>query len=237
MKIDSLKQKIKVNIIIAFLMITSLVTVIFFYNYFDRNFQEEKVKLGDEISSIESKISEIEAKSQENKKYKEIWKLVTSNKKSNKGIKNDDIEKIRTNLSQKYFINDSKIKMNIPENLPQSVFQNETLDILYTEAELTFNAYSDVKAILFAEEFYNSLHGYVIVKNFEIKKDKKYENKDLKDISLGKNQGHIIGKLEFAWYVFKEKAIAGDKSGQEGDQPPTKNETPLNQLNKINNDV
>jgi hypothetical protein len=48
------------------------------------------------------------------------------------------------------------------------------------------------------------LHGYVILKNFEIKREKKYEIKDLKEISTGKNQGHISGKIEFAWYVFKE---------------------------------
>ena len=204
MKITNLKQKIKINAIIAVLMLISIFSVAFFYNYFDTNFQSEKLKLNDEISGIKSKISEIEGKSQENKKYKEIWKKITSKKKLSTGIKNEEVEKIRTNLAQKYLINDSKLKMNVPENLPNNVFKNETLDILYTEGELTFFSYNDVKAIQFAEEFYKSLHGYVIIKNFELKREKKYEAKDLKEISTGKNQGHISGKIEFAWYVFKE---------------------------------
>ncbi len=215
MKITNLKQKIKINIIIAVFMIISIFSVAFFYNYFNTNFQSEKLKLTDDISNIKSKISEIEGKSQENKKYKEIWKKISSKKKLNTGIKNEEVEKIRTNLAQKYFINDSKLKMNVPENLTNSVFKNETLDILYTEGELTFLSYNDVKAIQFAEEFYKSLHGYVILKNFEIKREKKYEPKDLKEISTGKNQGHISGKIEFAWYVFKEnktKEIANENS-------------------------
>jgi len=204
MKITNLKQKIKINIIIAVLMIVSIVSVAFFYNYFDTNFQSEKLKLTDEISNIKSKISEIEGKSQENRKYKEIWKKITVKKKLNTGIKNEEVEKIRINLAQKYFINDSKLKMNVPENLSSSIFKNETLDILHTEGELTFLSYNDVKAIQFAEEFYKSLHGYVVIKNFEIKREKKYEAKDLKEISTAKNQGHVSGKIEFAWYVFKE---------------------------------
>jgi hypothetical protein len=204
MKITNLKQKIKINIIIAVLMIVSIVSVAFFYNYFDTNFQSEKLKLTDEISNIKSKISEIEGKSQENRKYKEIWKKITVKKKLNTGIKNEEVEKIRINLAQKYFINDSKLKMNVPENLSSNIFKNETLDILHTEGELTFLSYNDVKAIQFAEEFYKSLHGYVVIKNFEIKREKKYEAKDLKEISTAKNQGHVSGKIEFAWYVFKE---------------------------------
>ncbi len=204
MKITNLKQKIKINIIIAVLMIISIVSVAFFYNYFDTNFQSEKLKLTDEISNIKSKISEIEGKSQENRKYKEIWKKITVKKKLNTGIKNEEVEKIRINLAQKYFINDSKLKMNVPENLSSNIFKNETLDILHTEGELTFLSYNDVKAIQFAEEFYKSLHGYVVIKNFEIKREKKYEAKDLKEISTAKNQGHVSGKIEFAWYVFKE---------------------------------
>ena len=185
-------------------MIVSIVSVAFFYNYFDTNFQSEKLKLTDEISNIKSKISEIEGKSQENRKYKEIWKKITVKKKLNTGIKNEEVEKIRINLAQKYFINDSKLKMNVPENLSSNIFKNETLDILHTEGELTFLSYNDVKAIQFAEEFYKSLHGYVVIKNFEIKREKKYEAKDLKEISTAKNQGHVSGKIEFAWYVFKE---------------------------------
>jgi hypothetical protein len=204
MKITNLKQKIKINIIIAVLMIVSIVSVAFFYNYFDTNFQSERLKLTDEISNIKSKISEIEGKSQENRKYKEIWKKITVKKKLNTGIKNEEVEKIRINLAQKYFINDSKLKMNVPENLSSNIFKNETLDILHTEGELTFLSYNDVKAIQFAEEFYKSLHGYVVIKNFEIKREKKYEAKDLKEISTAKNQGHVSGKIEFAWYVFKE---------------------------------
>jgi hypothetical protein len=220
MKINNLKQKIKIHLIIALLTLVSIVFIAFFYNYFNTNFQTEKLKLTDEISGIKSKISEIENKAQENKKYKEIWKKISSKKKLGTGIKNEEVEKIRINLAQKYLINDSKLKMNVPENLSNNVFKNETLDILYTEGELTFLSYNDVKAMQFAEEFYKSLHGYVIFKNFEIKREKKYEAKDLKEISTGKNQGHVIGKIEFAWYVFKE-----NKNKENTNQNPVNSKT------------
>jgi hypothetical protein len=226
MKITNLKQKIKINALIAILMFISIISVAFFYNYFDTNFQSEKSQLTDDIFSIKSKISEIESKAQENNKYKEIWKKTSSKKKLSTGIKNEEVEKIRNNLAQKYFINDSKLKMNVPENLPNNIFKNEALDILYTEGELTFLAYNDVKAIQFAEEFYKSLHGYVVFKNFEIKREKKYEAKDLKEISTGKNQGHITGKIEFAWYVFKE-----NKNKENANQNPL-NKTPKETTNE-----
>ncbi|MFM6973074.1 MAG: hypothetical protein ACKOXJ_05640, partial [Alphaproteobacteria bacterium] len=92
------------------------------------------------------------------------------------------------------------------ENYSPSVYKNETISILYTIVELTYNSYHDVKAIQFANEVMNNIHGYPIVTKFEIFKDKDYVVKDYFDISTGKIFGSVRSKLVFSWYVYKEGA-------------------------------
>jgi hypothetical protein len=73
---------------------------------------------------------------------------------------------------------------------------------------LNFSAANDVKAFGFVSEFLESIPGFIIVTDFEIKKVKVYSNQDLIDISTGKGKGNVTGKLDFFWYVGKSKEEA-----------------------------
>ncbi|MFM7557891.1 MAG: hypothetical protein ACKO46_04935 [Alphaproteobacteria bacterium] len=206
MKINKLKKQLTISLALTMVMLSLIGTLIFMYFYLNSTFLSQYDSIIMEIANIKNRTSEIEKKSLENKKYMQLWSQINESKKSMIGIKVEDIKKIIDNLAEKYSISNTTFKVSVPENYSPSVYKNETISILYTIVELTYNSYHDVKAIQFANEVMNNIHGYPIVTKFEIFKDKDYVVKDYFDISTGKIFGSVRSKLVFSWYVYKEGA-------------------------------
>jgi uncharacterized protein YeeX (DUF496 family) len=55
-----------------------------------------------DIADIKNKTQEIERKTQENKKYMELWSKINANRKSLEGIKVDEINKLIASLKIKF---------------------------------------------------------------------------------------------------------------------------------------
>ena len=208
MKIDKLKKKIKyslISIVTAVIIISALLVM---YFYLNASFLDQYDKIVMDIADIKNKTQEIERKTQENKKYMELWSKINTSKKSLEVIKVDEINKLIANLSEKYSVSGTIFKISVPENYPSKIFQNETISIIYSIAELSFSAYHDVKALQFVDEFIKYLHGYPILTRLEFSKERDYVVKDYFDISVGKSNAAIKGRLIFSWYFYKE----GDSS-------------------------
>ena len=206
MKIDKLKKQIKYSVISIATLVTLISVLLAMYVYINNSFLDQYDKIIMDIADIKNKTQEIEQKTQQNKKYMEMWSKISQNKKSLEGIKFDDINKLVANLGEKYSITNTIFKISVPDNFPSSVYKNETISILYSIGELSFKSYNDIKAIQFINEFTKFLHGYVIITRFEFNKERDYEIKDYFDISTGKTSGAIQGRLIFSWYVYKENA-------------------------------
>jgi len=222
MKIDKLKKKIKYSLILIVttaVMISSLLAI---YFYLNASFLDQYDKIVMDIADIKNKTQEIERKTQENKKYMELWSKISANRKSLEGIKVDEINKLIANVSEKYSILAPIFKISAPENYPSKIFKNETILITYSVAELSFLAYHDVKALQFIDEFIKYLHGYPVVTRLEFSKERDYAVKDYFDISVGKSIGVIKGRLIFSWYIYKEADSSKNK------------EAPLNQKSTEN---
>jgi hypothetical protein len=204
MKIDKLKKQIKYSIVSIVVLVTLVSVLLAMYVYINNSFLDQYDKIIMDIADIKNKTQEIEQKTQQNKKYMEMWSKISQNKKSLEGIKVDEINKLVANLGEKYSITSTVFKISVPDNFPSSVYKNETISLLYTIGELTFKSFHDVKAIQFVNEFTKFLHGYAIITKFEFNKEKDYEIKDYFDISTGKISGAIQGRLIFSWYVYKE---------------------------------
>jgi len=206
MKINKLKKKLTISLIVTFAMLTSIGGLIFMYFFLNSSFLNQYDKIIMEVANIKNKTSEIEKKSLENKKYMQLWSQINESKKSMIGIKVEDMKKIIDNLAEKYSISNTTFKVSVPENYSPSIYKNETISILYTIVEISFNSYHDVKAIQFVNEIMSNIHGYPIITKFELNKDNDYSVKDYFDISTGKIFGSIRSKLVFSWYVYKEGA-------------------------------
>lgn len=214
MKINKLKKQLTISLVFTLIMVSLIGTLIFMYFYLNSTFLTQYDNIIMEVASIKNKTSEIEKKSLENKKYMQLWSQITESKKSLIGIRVEEMKKIIDNLAEKYSISNTTFKVSVPENYSASIYKNETISILYTIVELTYNAYHDVKAIQFANEVMSTIHGYPIVTKFEIFKDKDYVVKDYFDISTGKIFGSIRSKLVFSWYVYKEGAPLNTSSNK-----------------------
>ncbi|NBV06984.1 MAG: hypothetical protein EBS06_07125 [Proteobacteria bacterium] len=167
---------------------------------------EEIAKLNSETSVIKAKSEEVKNKIAESKKYQEIWKTITANKKFIGTIKADEIISKMEAIGQKYSINKPNIKLTIPENVEgTNLLKRSTITVTVSKVSLDFEALNDAKALYFISEFLNSIPGYPVVSNFEMSKTKKYTDEDLIRISSGNTSGAISVKVEFFWYIYKDK--------------------------------
>ena len=102
MKIDKLKKQIKYSAISIVLLIILISTLLSMYIYLNNSFLDQYDKIIMDIADIKNKTQEIEQKTQQNKKYMEMWSKIDQSKKSLKGIKVEDINKIAANLGEKW---------------------------------------------------------------------------------------------------------------------------------------
>ncbi len=153
MKIDKLKKKIKYSLISATLSAVFISALLVIYFYLNASFLDQYDKIVMDIADIKNKTQEIERKTEENKKYMELWSKISANKKSLETIRVDEINKIIANISEKYSVSGAIFKISVPENYPSKIFQNETISIIYSIGELSFSAYHDVKALQFVDVF------------------------------------------------------------------------------------
>jgi hypothetical protein len=117
----------------------------------------------------------------------------------------DEVNANLAAIAEKYTISNPVIKVALPETMKDGLFKRATVNILLTTVNLSFSAVNDIKALAFISEFLDSLPGYVIVTNLDLRKGKQYTEKDLVDISTGKSFGAITGRVDFTWYVYKKK--------------------------------
>jgi len=223
MKIDKLKKKIKYSLILIVVTAVIIASLLAMYFYLNASFLDQYDKIVMDIADIKNKTQEIERKTQENKKYMELWSKINANRKSLEGIKIDEINKLIANISEKYSISGPVFRISVPENYPSKIFQNETIAINYAVAELSFTGYHDVKVLQFIDELMKYLHGYPILTKLEFSKDRDYSVKDYFDISAGKSNGAIKGRLIFSWYVYREGDPSKNKEAP-SNQKSTENE-------------
>lgn len=205
MKIVEIRKQIKKNLLILGIFVLLFFGTLFFYLN-QKNLVKDKIdKIVSETGQINIELADLESRTAEISKYKEMWPKISDLKKDVKGIKIDEVNAILSSTAAKYGVGNHSIKLSLPETLNAGIFERKTINILMSNANLSFFAPSDVKAIMFFKEFVESLKGYQVITSFSIEKTKDYKMEDLNDISKGKSSGYIEGKAEFVWYVYKEK--------------------------------
>lgn len=205
MKIINLRKKIITNSIIC-ASLSLILAMVFFYDSYNKQMIEKDVqKIQSEINSIKQRTIDLQNKVSEAKKYQDIWKTISNNKKFIGSIKIDEVTSRIDALAEKYSIEKPAIKMTIPEDLPTGVFNRQTVNINVSNSTITFDAVNDTKAIAFVSEFAESVPGYIVITNFELRKTKKYNEQDLISISTGKPSGAVSAKVDFFWYMYKAK--------------------------------
>ncbi len=205
MKIIALRKKIIINSS-AFAILLIALTVIALYNLSQKGGVDEKVnKIKAETSKIKIEAIQIQSKTSEAKKYKELWGNITENKKSVDGIKMDEVNAKLNSIAAKFNIEKPSIKVALPQTMKGGIYDRKTVNILFTTVNLTFEAYDDVRAMYFLDELFDELPGYVTITSLSIKKVRDYETSDYVAISTAKGVGAIQAEVNFYWYVYKSK--------------------------------
>ncbi len=212
MKALDLRKKIVKNFSISGLILV-IIVAIFFLNDYQKTFLEEKIKRTEqETSELTAKTLQLQNKIFEIKKYLAASRDISENKKSLNGIDIDEATQLMNKIAEKYSIKNSVLKATLPESLKEEPFERSKILVLLTTANLTFKAPTDIKALLFINEFLGSVSGYYLVKNLNIKKEKSYTSEDLVALSSGENKGNISGSIDFFWYAFQSKEPQAKKT-------------------------
>jgi len=203
MKIESLRIKLKLNITFSVILTISIV-IIHSYKFFkEKNYNQDIEKVRSEIVTLKQRNTEVESKANDAKKYKEIWKKMSSVKKNMASIKMDEVNSNLKKLSEKYSIIEPTIKVTLPENINEGLFKRETLTASFANVSLSYNSYDDIRSLQFIDEFMKTMNGYKIITSLEIKKNKDYSLNDFVTISTGKSEVGVSTKIELYWYIFK----------------------------------
>jgi len=158
---------------------------------------KETVQLNSELEDLQSKTSEI-------KKYRDLWPTIPAARKNSSTIKLNEITTKLDSLAEKYNASDQSVKLTLPEQINDGIFNIKTAGMLVSTGNVSFIAVNDIKALLLIDEFINSLRGYPIITQLSVVKTKDYLSKDLIDMSQGKPVGVVNAKIDFTWYVYKE---------------------------------
>lgn len=185
--------------------------LLFLYFYINNSYLDEYEKITMDIANLKNQTSEIERKTNENKKYMELWSQIDNKKKDTTGIKVEEINKNINILAEKYSITTPVLKLSVPENYPSKIFENDTVSIIYSIIEINFSSYNDIKAIQFTNDLIATLHGYPILTKFECNKEDEYTVQDFFDISTGKRNGGIKCRMIVSWYIYKESSSSTNK--------------------------
>lgn len=207
MKLISIRKKIITNALVSALLIIALGAVIVYDSHRKKATREEAEKVEEETLKIKDRSAELQNKILEARKYQEIWKTISSNRKVISNLKIDDINSMISKIADKYSITKPAIKMTIPEEMRGGIFQRSTVSVASSTATLTFNSLNDIKALAFISELVDSAPGYIIISSFEMKKGKKYSDQDLIQISSGNGAGAVNVKVDFFWYLYKDKSF------------------------------
>lgn len=205
MKIENLRRKIIINFSASAILLALVGVIMFYITKKNDSSNIEIAKIRSEANIIRSQTHELESQTNDAKKYKEVWKSISENKKDMRGIKMEEVNKSFDDIAAKYNIYDKSIQVVLPENLNGPIFDRKTLSTSYSSGTLTFDALTDVKALIFINEFFNTLPGYIIITGVDMTRSRKYTDDDLVSISLGKNPGALKVKVTFSWYVYHDK--------------------------------
>jgi competence protein ComGC len=167
------------------------------------------VSIENQISDLEKKSADIEAMVRDAKRFKVLWDKTNEKKKNFTEKKISSISEDFTSLAKEYNISKSSINISVPQILSTGVWKTQNLDVVLINFNISFDAMTDKLAIDFIRKFINGLSGYIIVDNFEIKKNLQgeYSNDMLVKISNGEFYGLVSSKINFYWYYPKQKVV------------------------------
>jgi len=205
MQIAIIRKKIIKNIAVTIVFVTFLAGSIFLKIYRENLLQERIKTIESDAIKTSQQAAEMEQKATEAKKYRDVWKTLSNEKKMIAGIKSEKITETIDIIAEKYHSQIDSVKLSIPQNMQGESFDYKTVVVVASKVTLLFKVFTDIDALNFLNELKKSIPNYIVFKTVEIKKEKKYEQEDYLNIAIKKPGGLIICKAEFIIYAYKDK--------------------------------
>ena len=205
MQIAIIRKKIIKNIAVTIVFITFLAGLIFLKIYRENLLQERIKAIENEAIKTSQQATEMEQKATEAKKYRDVWKTLSNEKKMIAGIKSEKVTETIDIIAEKHSSQVDSVKLSIPQNMQGESFDYKTVAIVASKVTLFFRVFTDIDALNFLIDLKKSIPNYIVFKAVEIKKEKKYEQEDYLNIAIKKPGGLIICKAEFIIYAYKDK--------------------------------
>jgi hypothetical protein len=206
-KILGLKKRAVFGLSIFGGLLLATTTTILYNKLAFKDKDEEVRYFNEQINDLKNKITNSETWVSDLNNYKKIWNEAGEKRKNFDDAKISDINISFESSALKNNLSEKSIKISTPEVLKGGIYNGQSFDVRLVALSITFNALTDKDAISFIKEFTESMSGYVILNDLEIKKNKKdgYSENDLINISTGQINGLTSVKANFSWYFLTHK--------------------------------
>lgn len=206
-KFSYLKHKIILNLVTATILIVSIAMVFFYYKAALEDGEYRVNLLNQQIADLSGKSTHLESRIRDAKKYRSLWDKSDDTKKNFGIIKADDVNDNFAKLATSHHITGQTIAMSIPKVLSDGIYNLQILKVSMINGSISFDSLTDVDAINFINDFFQTLSGYTVISDLSISRGKQdsYSYSDLVDISTGKIGGSTKVKLDFSWYFLNKK--------------------------------
>ena len=221
MKLAKLKFKIIAELIVLAVVLLLIGIVFLITNSTEKRAKKEIKEINAKINTVQEKTNEFESKLHEINKYSLIFDNLDKKFRSTREIKISEANEIISKTKDRNNIAGLSVKINIPEKSEKKTHSRDRIVTYVTKGSIDFGAMQDIDALNFINDLQNSLPGYLIITDVDLKKAKeKITNEDLVAISRGEDVKIIEGKIKFIWYFhYDTKPSKGAvKQDQDNDQ-------------------
>lgn len=168
--------------------------------------EEVKIQIDREITSINSRVVNFERKQQEYEEAKKLWSTLSDNQKKRPGIVLGNAQQFLENLKNQYALGAFKADISKPVEL-QDVYKTETTVVVSTRVDMVFDGLTDESIFAFISALNRGLPGYVKMDSLQVTRQGEVSPVLLKNLSEGRYQPVVQGRLSFYWRDLKDISI------------------------------
>jgi hypothetical protein len=198
-KAKNLLASIKKITLINFLLLVSFFIINASISYFAQDQSQKSKDNNKGVIIAQNKLNELNNKIKEISNAKKLWNDIQNQNIDKSGLKIEAARSFIASLEKKYYLS-NPIAVNI--SAPDKIVSDSagySIAIMQTEMSLSITSVSDEMVLGAVNELLNQFPGYLIVKNFDIRKIADLDEKLLQEIYNGDKPELVVAEISLIW--------------------------------------
>lgn len=166
--------------------------------------EEYKHKIKEDLQALNTSSSEVQNKLNISKTALIAWNETIKKKYAQReGLRIRQAQLVLDKLKKTYKVANTAIKFSKAER--RKDIESKFVDIEYSIGDLSFDAITDLEAMMFIEDFLDKMPGVLILKKINLTSAEQLNSSVIQDLSGGGKKGLITVKIDFLWQDMVDK--------------------------------